>query len=511
MRDKVEPGLEDLKAELAESRRQLAEAQELIRAIQSGDVDAVVIDGPGGSQVYTLRNADTSYRFLVEAMNEGAANLGADGSILYCNQKLSGLTGMPLERVIGQSVKRLFAKKFQPVLDGLIERTLRGEPATAETNLIGRNGRRRIPVHLSLRRILSDESGGICMVVTDLTEQNERERRVAIERKRLFEILEALPAMICLLTMDHKVVFANRMFRDKFGEANGRPCYEFRFGQSSPCAFCESFKPLKTGRQHRWQMQGPDGSIIEAYDLPLIDADGSKLILEMDIDITAQKRSEAELQEHRAQLRLLAARLEDAREDERTRVARDLHDDIGQILTAIKMDLASVRKRLSSPSNEVRERLNRMMGLMDEGVKSVRRVCSDLRPGVLDDLGLAAAIEWQAKEFSSRTGIRCEVSISPGSLRLKPTRATVVFRIFQECLTNVMRHAQANSVRVSLDERDGDIYLCVADDGKGFSETAVSGSLGLLGMKERARGGGGELQIVSAPGKGTAVTLRVPE
>ena len=145
--------------------------------------------------------------------------------------------------------------------------------------------------------------------------------------------------------------------------------------------------------------------------------------------------------------------------------------------------------------------------------RSVRTICSGLRPGVLDDLGLAAAIEWQASEFTARNGVLCEVSVPPIDLHLDGDRATATFRIFQECLTNVIRHAQAKSVRVALCQEDEYILLVVEDDGIGFSETGVSnslGSLGLLGMKERAQFCGGDVQISSSPGKGTTVTVRVP-
>jgi two-component system sensor histidine kinase UhpB len=192
-------------------------------------------------------------------------------------------------------------------------------------------------------------------------------------------------------------------------------------------------------------------------------------------------------------------------------VARDLHDDIGQILTAIRMDLNWIEKRLTSPSEEMSERLKSAMNLADNSLIAVRKVCSALRPAMLDDLGLAPAIEWQTSEFSSKTGIRCEVSVPRRQMRLNPATATAIFRIYQECLTNIMRHAQANSVRVSLYERSGNAYFCVEDDGKGFREAEVSGSLGLLGMKERARGCGGELRVESSPGKGTTVTLKVPK
>jgi signal transduction histidine kinase len=133
-----------------------------------------------------------------------------------------------------------------------------------------------------------------------------------------------------------------------------------------------------------------------------------------------------------------------------------------------------------------------------------------LRPGILDDLGLAAAIEWQANEFASRTGVRCEISKPSTELRLDNDRATEIFRIFQECLTNVARHAEAQSVSASLKTEDENLVLIVQDDGKGFRESEVTGSLGVLGMKERAKVCGGDVQVSSSTGMGTTVTVRVP-
>ena len=212
----------------------------------------------------------------------------------------------------------------------------------------------------------------------------------------------------------------------------------------------------------------------------------------------------------RQQLQALAERLQQAREEERKMVARDLHDQIGQILTAIKMDMAWVVRHLPDSPDEVRNRLRGSIELINDGVRSVRRICSGLRPGILDDLGLAAAIEWQANEFASRTGIHCQVSVPPTELRLDGDRATALFRIFQECLTNVARHAEAHSVTASLSTQDEDLLLVVQDDGKGFSESEAKGSLGVLGMRERAKACGGDAQISSSPGKGTTVTVRVP-
>jgi signal transduction histidine kinase len=140
------------------------------------------------------------------------------------------------------------------------------------------------------------------MVATDLTERNKRDRIIADERKRLFDVLEALPAMICLLTPDYHVAFANRSFREKFGESYGRRCYEYCFHRTEPCDFCESYEVLKTGKPHHWEVEGSDGSVISAYDFPFTDVDGSPLILEMDIDITESRRNEAELAKYRQHL-----------------------------------------------------------------------------------------------------------------------------------------------------------------------------------------------------------------
>jgi PAS domain S-box-containing protein len=233
-------------------------------------------------------------------------------------------------------------------------------------------------------------------------------------------------------------------------------------------------------------------------------------------EITERKKAEEALLNseklafQRQQLQALAERLQRAREEERKMVARDLHDEIGQILTAIKFDMTWVVRHLPDSDDGVHKRLAASIDLISDGVNSVRRICSGLRPGILDDLGLVATVEWQAKEFTARNGIACQVSVPPGELHLDGDRATAVFRIFQECLTNVARHAEAQSVRASMDMQDETLVLVVEDDGKGFCESEVGGSLGVLGMQERAAAWGGSVRVSSSPGKGTTVTVRVP-
>lgn len=225
-----------------------------------------------------------------------------------------------------------------------------------------------------------------------------------------------------------------------------------------------------------------------------------------------RREAEVELRNSHEKLRQLAARLQEVREKERTHIAREVHDELGQILTGIKIDLQRLASEMQRDSPQLIGRAEEIMGLIDSAVTTVRKISTELRPGVLDNLGLSAAIEWQAKEFQSRTRIYCE-TISPfEEMDLDHECATAVFRIFQETLTNVARHAKATRVGVSLSKRPEFILMKVQDNGRGITddEKRNSHSLGLLGMRERALMFGGELEVSGAPGRGTTVTLRIP-
>ena len=210
-----------------------------------------------------------------------------------------------------------------------------------------------------------------------------------------------------------------------------------------------------------------------------------------------------------AQLAALSGRLEAAREDERTGIARELHDELGQALTALKMDLAWVERRLGS--GEAREKLQEIKRSTDDIIDSVRRISSELRPGLLDDLGLAAALEWLAEEFERRAGVRCTVQSELGDRKLDRAPSTATFRIVQEALTNVARHASASRVEVRLWLEPGRLRLEVRDDGVGLPDhPARRGSLGILGMRERARRLGGVCSVRAAEPRGTLVSLDLP-
>ena len=238
-----------------------------------------------------------------------------------------------------------------------------------------------------------------------------------------------------------------------------------------------------------------------------------QLVAQTFADALARQRLQQERQRSFDQLRALAARLQSVREEERKRVAREIHDQLGQALTAIKLDLSSLVRGLPGVHSPLLEKGTPLLRLVDETIESVRRISTELRPGMLDDLGLAATVEWAAEEFASRTGTKCLLDLATEQIAVDSETATAVFRIFQETLTNVARHAKASEVKVRLAEENGDLTLEVHDDGRGIGEDelARTNSLGILGMRERALLLGGTLTITGEPDKGTTVRLRIPE
>jgi PAS domain S-box-containing protein len=214
----------------------------------------------------------------------------------------------------------------------------------------------------------------------------------------------------------------------------------------------------------------------------------------------------------RRQLRDLASYLQNIREEERTRIAREIHDEFGQMMTALKMDLFWLTKRLPHEETELLRKADAMSDTIDETLENVRRISSELRPGILDDLGLAAAIEWQAETFSERSGIVCELHLDEEGDHLGRQPTTALFRILQEALTNVARHADASRVRVDLTVGPTGVTLTVEDDGRGItqSELADGESLGLMGMRERAHTLGGRVTFEEGPGNGTIVVAQIP-
>jgi signal transduction histidine kinase len=228
-------------------------------------------------------------------------------------------------------------------------------------------------------------------------------------------------------------------------------------------------------------------------------------------DVTDRYLATEQIAASRQQLRALASRLQKVREEERTEMAREIHDELGQALTGLKLDISWMKHRLPR-DHEMMAQCASIIERIDQTANTVRRIATKLRPSVLDQLGLAAALEWQGQEFGTRTGIPVSMDVSADGAAIPDDLGSSAFRILQESLTNVARHAKASRVTIRLSQTPTLLTLQVSDDGVGCTPACFEGtrSLGLIGMRERALACGGELSISGAPGRGTTVLLRVP-
>ncbi len=240
------------------------------------------------------------------------------------------------------------------------------------------------------------------------------------------------------------------------------------------------------------------------------ETEGSNVLLAR--EISERHRVEDELIQSHKQLRRLSTHLHSFIEEERARMAREIHDDLGQALTIFRMDLAWLARKLSGKQQMVLDKIESMSASTLNTLQSVKMICADLRPGILDDFGLAAAIEWQAGEFKNRTGIKAKVTSDPEDIILDEKRSTALFRIFQETLTNVLKHANATRVEIDLKKVKSRVELTVKDNGIGINQKQITrgGSLGLLGIRERIHTFGGKTEITGVPGAGTTISVSVP-
>ncbi len=225
-----------------------------------------------------------------------------------------------------------------------------------------------------------------------------------------------------------------------------------------------------------------------------------------------RKQVEEDLKHSESQLRELCVHLETVREEERFRVAREIHDELGQVLTTLKLEVALLRDSLPKNSKVVQDIMPSILNHTDSTIQTVKRISGELRPSALDNLGLVNAVEFEIEQFEKRTKIQCDLNLDFEDSDLPLEKAVTLFRIFQEALTNIVRHAEASQLSLSLTEEEGCVVLAIVDNGKGIPERRITAkdAFGLMGMRERAYGWGGKIFIRRAPGKGTEVVVRLP-
>lgn len=368
----------------------------------------------------------------------------------------------------------------------------------------------------------SGEAGGIIMFTEDITERKQNEEALRKSEIYLRGTLDSTDDGILTIDKNGKVINTNNRFaelwhipQELIGRKDDKALLAFVLDQlTDPEAFLLKVQELyHSDRTDLDILQFKDKRVFERYSTPLMLNKNVVGRVWSFRDITERKRAEEDLEASYKAIRKLTCHLQNIREEERTHIAREIHDELGQQLTVMKMDASWLNKKVGSTAEDiVKQKMQDLLSTLDGTVKTVRRIASDLRPSLLDDLGLIAAMEWQLAEFEKRSGIKTNLADPGEELKLPDEIKTGLFRIFQESLTNVVRHADARKVKVSLQQKGGSFVLRIADDGKGFDQHTIADqkTLGLLGMKERTSMIGGTYDIISAPGKGTTVVVTIP-
>jgi PAS domain S-box-containing protein len=493
-----------------------------------------LLDHPAVGGLVINSHDVTAERAADEALREHAVLLDRahavvtdlEGIITAWHGGAERLYGWPRDAAIGRRAENLLETSFPEPCETIVAAVLRDGAWEGELEQTTRDGHRiTVASHWAVHRDAEGTARAILQVSNDITAQKRIEAQLRLHAAELRELAGIIEqAHVFVRDAADRIVFwsagAERLYGIPRSDALGRVFHEL-LGTVFP-------EPLdavhaRLVREGRW-----DGELVHRL------ADGRSLVvgsswvghrdttgriravMQVDYDLTELRRVEADLARSHAALSALNARQQAVLEEERARIAREIHDDLGQMLTGIKMDLSWIGTRLArSRSAVVRElagKVDGMLRLVDEAVHSVRRIATDLRPAVLDDLGLPAAIEWQARQFSERVGIPCAVDLALAADAVDGDTGLTLFRIVQESLTNVARHAAARLVTITVRRVGDDIVVEVADDGRGMTEAERTGprSVGLLGMRERARLAAGELRIEGGPGRGTTVVARVP-
>jgi len=465
------------------------------------------------------KRAEAAYRIMADNSQAGVYVV-QNGTFQFVNHNAAKYAGYSADELAGMdSLSLVHPEDREKVIRNSREMLNRRRTAPHEFRIVTKDGRIRwIMETVTLipwrgeRAVLGNSM--------DITEQFEARNKLAELEALEASILEAIPHAVIGL-QDRRIIFANDGVEAVFGwrakdliGKSTRVLYQTDEGYEAIARDLYSVLEKKRTFRSEFPCRRRDGTGIEC----MVSAAriGTQLkqknIVITYEDITDRKRAETEIERSREQLRNLSAHLQSVREKERTRIARELHDELGQLLTALNTGLVLLNRKIPETEKALRDQTGSMIELVDMTMQTLKRIYMALRPGMLDHLGLAVAIGWQAGEFEKRTGIRCKVTVDPEDLSLDPDLSTAIFRIFQETLTNIARHAGAARVHVSLKATAEKVLLTVRDNGRGITQEQLAkpNSFGLLGMRERTHYWGGDVRISGKPGKGTLVKVYIP-
>jgi PAS domain S-box-containing protein len=510
------------------------------------------------------REAEAKYRSLVEQMPAiiYVSTLDENARLLYISPQIRTLGFSPEEWLADPDAhfKRIHAEDRLRVTEEFARSRHGTTPLRCEYRLLARNGqalwfrdeasvvRDNSGTPLFLQGLLVDISAAkraedelrehrfhleelVTKRTAALTRANEQLRRELGERERVEQALQQhaddlddlynnAPCGYHSLDHDGRFIQINDTELSWLGYSREEILGGMAFGDLLTADGLETFRTkFPLFRERGWardiefDLLRRDGSLMPVvlHATAQRDANGNFVKSRTTLfDVTEHKRTE-ELRQSRELLRQLSAHHEAVREEERKRIAREIHDELGQKLTALQLEVAMLNTRLGDLHPALGDKTRSILELIDATMESVRTIATDLRPAVLD-LGLVPAIEWQVQEFAQRSGIACELAIGDDEIILDDNRATAVFRILQESLTNIARHAHASRVDIALHAADGTLVMEVADNGIGIAqgETRKAASFGLVGIRERVHMLGGELRIEGGPRRGTALAISIP-
>lgn len=444
-----------------------------------------------------------------------------DERVLFVNHVAARALGRRPEDVIGKKQGDFFAPQLAARHSAAIQRVFEdGETVVSEDQ----QDLHLRPVWIDTRLIPLRVPGGDVIAVVGIV-RDVSDRRAALEALALREaylraMLDNFPYLVWFKNTSGKFHIVNQTFaaaagKDSPAEIIGLDDFDVWPHELAARYVADDNEVMRTHEkklvEEEIRMHG-ENRWVETFKSPVFDAQGKILgTTGLARDITLRRQLQDEQRRSREQLRALAAHVESVREQERVRIAREIHDELGQSLTCMGMDLGFLDKQIDPENKEAAARVAALVELVKDTIRCVRRISSELRPSILDDLGLGAAIEWLAHDLEVRTQIVCSVEV-PEDLSLPFELATPLFRVCQEALTNVTRHAGASHVSIRLTCSDGEISLVVKDDGRGITDDEIKrhGSLGLLGMKERVAILGGTLDVEGHSGQGTTVAIRIP-
>jgi two-component system CheB/CheR fusion protein len=433
---------------------------------------------------------------------------------LYNPSAVSVLNIVPTD--IGRSISHVKTRLNIAELEPVIQEVMRSLQAH-DQEVEDREGR-WYAMRIRPYKSLENKIDGAVLTWTDISALKSNLSANTAAQEQLTSIAGSLREPVLVLDADLRVQSANPAYYSQFqatpAEVEGRRLYELGTGQWD---LPDVHRLLDEGLRDSTQFQsveverdfpglGRRTMLLNARRVQLGSAQREHVLLTIEDITTVKQLTEME------QLRQLSARMQAAREDERTTLARDIHDELGGSLSGLKMYLYKLRDGLRSDQDDLLLQVQEMSDLIDSEINYVRRIAASLRPSILDDLGLVAAIEWQLAEFRQRTGLHTNFHSNVETLMLPPEVTTAAFRIFQEALTNVGRHAQASEVRVELKVEGDELKLEVNDNGRGMAPEQLDSkqSLGLTGLRERVHEFAGQVEINSAPGQGTRVQVRLP-